>query len=257
MLPQPHSDPTPDWNPFTSCLQFETAEFLFQSAKMLAGNIDKLLKLWAAGAAADGGEPPFSNHQHLYNTIDAIPHGGAPWQQFNVSYDGVCPESDIPPWMESTYEVYFRDPHQLLLEILANPTFANDFDYTPSQHFTSNGTCQYKHFMSVNWAWKQVVCLFFFWVFSNKFTSMLYAQDIISAEVPDANGAMFVPVIMGSDKTTVSVGMGNNKFCPLYALIGNIHNNIHCGHGSGLVLVGFLAIPKSKYMLVLFVSSIY
>ena len=70
----------PDWNPFTSHLQFETAEFLFQSAKMSAGNSDKLLKLWTAGAAADGGEPPFSNHQHLYNTSDAIPHGGALWQ---------------------------------------------------------------------------------------------------------------------------------------------------------------------------------
>ena len=97
---------------------------------------------------------------------------------------------------------------------------------------------------------------FFFWVFS-KFTSMSYAQDVISAEVPDANGAMFVPIIMGSNKTTVSVGTGNNKFCPLYASIGNIHNNICHGHGSGLVLVEFLAIPKSKYMIVLFVSSIY
>jgi hypothetical protein len=53
-----------------------------------------------------------------------------------------------------------------------------------------------------------------------------------------------VPVILGSDKTTVSVATGHNEYWPLYALIGNIHNNIRRAHGEGLVLVGFLSIPK-------------
>ena len=150
--PQPQlRDPT-DWTPFTSHVQFETAEFLFQKAKMSAGNIDELLKLWA-----DGSESPFVNHQHLYETIDAIPVGGVPWQQFNISYNGECPKSDVPPWMEQSYEVYFRDPHALLLDMLENPTFVDDFDYAPQQQFTSDGTRQYEHFMSGNWAWKQAV----------------------------------------------------------------------------------------------------
>lgn len=34
-----------------------------------------------------GGEPPFANHVHLYNTIDAIPIGGVPWQKFTVLYN--------------------------------------------------------------------------------------------------------------------------------------------------------------------------
>ena len=75
---------------------------------------------------------------------------------------------------------------------------------------------------------------------------LVCAQDIISVEIPDANGAMFVAIIIGSDKTTVSVATGQNEYWPLYASIGNIHNNLRRGHGSGLVLVGFLAIPKSK-----------
>ena len=36
---------------------------------------------------------------------------------------------------------------------------------------------------------------------------------------------MFVPVILGSDKTTVSVATGHTEYWPLYALIGNIHNS--------------------------------
>jgi len=55
---------------------------------------------------------------------------------------------------------------------------------------------------------------------------------------------MFVPVTLGSDKTTVSVGTGDNEFWPLYGSVGNIHNNMRRAHGAGFVLIGFLAIPK-------------
>lgn len=57
---------------------------------------------------------------------------------------------------------------------------------------------------------------------------------------------MFVPIILGSDKTTVSVGTGNNEYWPIYLSIGNIRNNVRRGHRDGLVLLGFLPIAKSK-----------
>ena len=41
---------------------------------------------------------------------------------------------------------------------------------------------------------------------------------------------MFVPIILGSDKTTVSVGTGNTEYWPVYGLIGNIHNNVRRAH---------------------------
>lgn len=126
---------------------------------MSAGNIDVLLKIWGASAAASGGQPPFVDHGDLYNAIDAIPVGGVPWQNFEVSYSGPRPETGVSPWMEQTYEVYFRDPRQLFLDMLANPTFAEDFDYTPMQIFDINGSRRYENFMSGNWAWKQAVRL--------------------------------------------------------------------------------------------------
>ena len=57
---------------------------------------------------------------------------------------------------------------------------------------------------------------------------------------------MFVPIILGSDKTTVSVATGHNQYWPVYMSIGNIHNNVRHAHRNGLVLLGFLAIPTSK-----------
>lgn len=55
-----------------------------------------------------------------------------------------------------------------------------------------------------------------------------------------------MPIILGSDKTTVSVGTGNNEYYPLYASIGNVHNNVRRAHRDALVIIGFLAIPKSN-----------
>lgn len=58
---------------------------------------------------------------------------------------------------------------------------------------------------------------------------------------------MFVPIVLGSDKTTVSVATGHNQYWPVYMSIGNIHNNVRRAHRNGVVLLGFLAIPAGKY----------
>lgn len=58
---------------------------------------------------------------------------------------------------------------------------------------------------------------------------------------------MFVPIILGSDKTTVSVATGQNDFYPLYLSIGNVRNSVRRAHRNALVLIGFFAIPKSKF----------
>jgi hypothetical protein len=72
---------------------------------------------------------------------------------------------------------------------------------------------------------------------------------MIALQNPDTAGSMFVPIVMGSDKTTVSVATGQNDYWPLYASIGNVHNNIRRAHGNGLVLVAFLANPKSLFLI--------
>ena len=50
---------------------------------------------------------------------------------------------------------------------------------------------------------------------------------------------------MGSDKTTVSVATGNNEYWPVYFSVGGLHNIVRRSHRNGLVLLGYLAIPKS------------
>ena len=62
------------------------------------------------------------------------------------------------------------------------------------------------------------------------------------------HSTMLIPIILGSDKTTVSVATGDNKYWPIYLSIANIHNNAHQAHCNSVVL-SFLPIPKGKVII--------
>ena len=59
---------------------------------------------------------------------------------------------------------------------------------------------------------------------------------------------MFVPIVLGTDKTTVSVATGQHEYHLVYLSIGNVHNRIQRAHKHALVLIGFLPIPKGVYI---------
>ncbi|KAF8441008.1 hypothetical protein L210DRAFT_3612177 [Boletus edulis BED1] len=223
--PPAHVNNNDDWFPYKNQLQFETAEFLYSKCQMSATKINALLDLWASSLYPHGAEPPFQDHRHLHEVIDATIIGDVKWQSFSVSYTGEVPEVNPPDWMRQKYDVWFRDPRQVVHKILGNPSFASEMDLRPfAEYSTQDRTRQYKDFMSGEWAWEQA--------------------DII-AEDRSTVGSTFVPIILGSDKTTVSVATGNNEYYPLYLSVGNVRNNVRHAHRDALVLIGFLAIPKT------------
>ena len=63
------------------------------------------------------------------------------------------------------------------------------------------------------------------------------------------HGATLCPIILGSNKTTVLVATGQNKYYPLYMSNGLIHNNVCQAHRNSITLVAFLVIPKSTLLL--------
>lgn len=70
---------------------------------------------------------------------------------------------------------------------------------------------------------------------------------------------MFLPLIMGSDKTTVSVATGNQEFHPFYGSPGIISNLAQRSHGSGVLPYAMLPIPKGvpTFHLCLFVLTVF
>ena len=65
---------------------------------------------------------------------------------------------------------------------------------------------------------------------------------------------MYVPVILGSDKTVVSVATGSTEYHPVYMSIGNLHNAARRAHRNALIPVAFLAIPSGKLYVVTYQS---
>ena len=106
-----------DKMPYRDCIAFEFTVFLFQRKQMSIGNIDILLHLWATSLAQHDDSPPFLNHQDLYNVINATSIGVVLWQLANLSYDRPLP-SQPPPWMQSGYTIWFRDPQLLFKSML-------------------------------------------------------------------------------------------------------------------------------------------
>ncbi|KAH9980521.1 hypothetical protein BJV74DRAFT_779414 [Russula compacta] len=224
--PPQNYEPADNWAPFESHIKSEFANFAFCRNQMSAGHIDELLNLWAVSLFQHGDHPLFADHNDMYATIDAIPHGDIPWQSFLTSYKGVRPDKqeDVPSWMDGQYDVWFRDPHLLVQNLLSNPDFDGEFDYILYKEYDPNNDHWFQNFFSGDWVWEQ-------------------ADEI--AKDPATHGSTFVLIILGSDKTTVSIATSDNEYYPLYALIGNIHNNVRHAHHNGVVLVGFLAIPKT------------
>ncbi|KAJ6551983.1 hypothetical protein B0H10DRAFT_2169848 [Mycena sp. CBHHK59/15] len=156
---------------------------------------------WAARPESVG-DPPFTDHEDLYNTIDATEIGHIPWESFEVAYDRPIPAGDTTPWKTKAYTV--------LQNQLVNPDFKLEMDFAPKRVFAANNSREYQDFMSGNWAWRQA--------------------DIIARDHA-THGSTFIPIILGSDKTTVSNGL--------------VYNNVRRAHRSAVTLIGFLAIPKT------------
>ncbi|KAH9934016.1 uncharacterized protein BXZ73DRAFT_77118 [Epithele typhae] len=58
---------------------------------------------------------------------------------------------------------------------------------------------------------------------------------------------MLTPIILGADKTTVSVATGNQEYHPVYMSLGNIHNTMRRAHRESVIPVAFLPIPKALH----------
>ena len=93
----------------------------------------------------------------MYETIDSTPVGDVSWEGFTLVYDGVRPDGDIPMWMTAEYDTWFRNPRDLVHNIISNPDFEAEFDYAPLQEYTTDGVHRFQNLMSGDWCWKQAV----------------------------------------------------------------------------------------------------
>ncbi|KAJ7473215.1 hypothetical protein FB451DRAFT_290240 [Mycena latifolia] len=127
--------------------------------------------------------------------------------------------------MTQDYELCTRDVRHLLHNQLGMVHFKDSVDFVPYRQFNHDGKRVWSNLMSGDWAWNQA--------------------DIITKDI-NTHGCAFVPVIAGSDKTTVSVATGHQEYHPVYISPGILTGTACRAHGNGVLPAAFLAIPKTS-----------
>ncbi|KAI9438055.1 hypothetical protein H4582DRAFT_2111606 [Lactarius indigo] len=215
--PQPRESASEGgWAPFENGVQFHLADLLYRRAEVSATNIDDLLRLWNESMAGSDTPAPFESHEHMYRLIDSSCLVTTIPEDVNET---------SPTWMRTAYEVWYRDSDAVVSAMLGNPDFQGQFDLCPYIDVNADGTRRWwSNIMSGNIAWRR-------------------SDDIFAAN-PGTKGAMYCPIILGSDKTTVSVATGYVEYHPLYISIGNPHNTVRRAHRNAVIPIAFLAVPK-------------
>ena len=158
--PPPRKAPKPDdWFPYPSKNAFETADLIYKRGQLSEPIINGLLRLWQDTLSPHNDTSPFADAKDLYGHIDSTLVGDINWQTFNMSYNGPKPATNVPTWMNGTYDVWFRDPRLVAQNMLANPDFEGEIDYAVTQQFEREVPHQRRlqNFMSADWAYAQAV----------------------------------------------------------------------------------------------------
>ena len=147
------------WDSFGSRLDFDFVHYHFVEVQSSAGAINTALDMWQASVLKHGENVPWTNAQDLYDTIDSIQQGDAPWKVYKISYQGPRPLGTPPKWMTETYELCTHDSRLVLHNQLASSEFKGKTNFVPYQQFNGEGKRVWSNPMSANWAWKQAVSL--------------------------------------------------------------------------------------------------
>ncbi|RXW16095.1 hypothetical protein EST38_g9754 [Candolleomyces aberdarensis] len=156
-------DPENPWDPFEDRLAFDFAHYHYVELQSPASKINKGLDLWLASKiqalrSEKCDNVPWASADELYETVDKIQQGNAPFRTFHYQYhaDGPLPENS-PAWMTQPFELCVRDSRHVLHHQLATPDFANSFAPVPYRQFQADGDRVWSDLFSADWAYREAV----------------------------------------------------------------------------------------------------
>jgi hypothetical protein len=160
----------------------------------------------------------FDDYQHFINTIDEIDYD-LPWTSATLNVPPAL-KKENSGW-NSPLTFHYRNALECIQSLFGQPSLLEHMEYGPKRIFDGQGNRIYTDLSSSNWWWE--------------------TQE----KLPD--GALVLPVILGSDATQLSVLSGTAKAWPVYISIGNIPKDIrYIGRQQSLMLLGYLPIPHCK-----------
>ncbi|KAF8054072.1 hypothetical protein FPV67DRAFT_1442201, partial [Lyophyllum atratum] len=204
------------WYPFESQKEWEVAEWLMTSG-VSQRKIDSFLKLKSIREDAN---PAFHNARSLLQRIDALPRSPE-WMCTALQITG--DEKDVGGNLRTEeVELWHRNPVECIQELLENPLIGARNAYT-SQRVFRNQDCTNREYGEMNtgdW-WPET------------------QQEKLPL------GATLVPVILSSDKTSLTSFSGDKQAYPVYLGIGTTAHEIRRQPSAhAMVLVGYVPVTK-------------
>ncbi|KAG8824557.1 hypothetical protein FRC19_001546 [Serendipita sp. 401] len=175
------------FHPFLNEEEFELGTWLNNSGLSQA-KIDKFLKLKYVQSRAP--VPSFTTGMALRKLIDKLPTFGLKWEQ-----QGVKPHFGMPTELPT---LFYCNPIRVIEQLLSRPALADNLTFQPEKQWSDEERVRriYSDMNTGNWWWRQ--------------------QDTLPP------GATIIPVLIASDKTTLTDHGGDKYAWPVYISIGNI-----------------------------------
>ncbi|KAG8742846.1 hypothetical protein FRC10_000825 [Ceratobasidium sp. 414] len=195
---------------------FDTAELLLTTGLTNTGQ-DAHLK-----SRLYKGRTPWVNNKKLTADLDKLPHGPE-WKVFDINLNEPAQRAQRK---HSSY-LYMRSIVATSCDLLANPAFKDHMQFAARRDWTGEDRkCRvYGETCSANWWWRT------------------------QGKIPDKS-ATIVPLIISTDRTTLSLMAGNQTAYPVYLTIANIDKSVRRKvNMRATTLLAYLPVDKFDYVL--------
>jgi hypothetical protein len=216
--------------PFRNAAEFELAYYLFES-RATAGSIDKFFKLPGVGDILSY-VTQFKSVQHYHRTLEEIPYG------IPADYWKTETKTEMIAGVKHVWQVKYRDAMAAIRFLIGHQPFAPNLAYAPVRIFDNKKRTHpmkslsreeddgvdkseriYNEMHTGDWWWE------------------------VQKTMPP--GATIVPVILATDKTTLTQHHGDKSAWPVYVTIGNLDKATRRSQQRpSKLLLGWLPIPS-------------